>query len=389
MAYSKESINDMLSRVVRDLDISEEMFQKAKNEYNSLGNWIEKQTNYEISIYPQGSFALGTVIKPISGDDDYDLDLVCELSRDYGLSAKELKLNVSRTWLETYKRIINIKNKRCCWQVRYEGVPNFHMDVVPAYSSGWSGIEITKHDEDYDTYSYKGSNPKGYIDWFYSRCKERWDNLFLQYSVDNKLQLAEAEVQKLDRNKVKTPLQKVVQLLKRHRDIMYEKLPESSGKNKPISIIITTIAAQLYNNEDNIVDTLDNFLDNAALYILNHKRNDQYYIDNPSFPGENFADKWNEKPERAKAFFDWLQQAKNELRSDSLHLLERVGMGKRISESFGEKTGKRVFSSLVEELVSGIKDGTTKVDTSSGSLSKTGTVTIKSNHHYHAKISED
>ena len=265
MAYTKQQINDLFSRVLQDLDISSEMFNKARTEYEALGAWIDKESKeYEVSIYPQGSFALGTVIKPISGKDDYDLDLVCELAEQYELTARQLKKDIVRQWLVDYRRITGeIIEKRKCWHVEYEEVPNFHMDVIPSYDPSTSFINITEHNEERDTYRYVGSNPSGYTDWFYSRCQIRWDALFEQYSKDNHLRFDEAEIQRLDRHIVKTPLQKVIQLLKRHRDIMFKDNPDK----KPISIIITTLAAQLYNNEDNIADTLASFLNGAEKYI--------------------------------------------------------------------------------------------------------------------------
>ena len=76
--------------------------------------------------------------------------------------------------------------------------------------------------------------------------------------------VAQAEIEDVKRRKIKTPLQRVVQLLKRHRDIMFK--DDQSG-NKPISIIITTIAASLYNEEDNIYDAMKNILLNANKWI--------------------------------------------------------------------------------------------------------------------------
>ena len=57
------------------------------------------------------------------------------------------------------------------------------------------------------------------------------------------------------------------------------------NNRKPISIIITTIAAELYNNEDNIFDTLCSFLLGAEKYITSHMNHGEYYIKNPSYTG--------------------------------------------------------------------------------------------------------
>jgi hypothetical protein len=264
------------------------------------------------------------------------------------------------------------------------------MDVIPAYDPSKENpsldyIKITEHNEEKDSYRYINSNPKGYSNWFYSRCQIRWDALFEQYSKDNHLAHAEAEVERLDRHKVKTPLQKAIQLLKRHRDIMFKDNPD----DKPISIIITTLAAQLYNNEDNIVDALKSFFDGAEKYIDEHKRNGRYYIENPSLAGENFADKWNKHPDRADIFFRWLEKAQDDFDINSLEKLDVVGMGNRIKKTFGNDTGKRVFAAIGTATATGVATGATKVNASTGTLSKVGTIAVAANHHYHGEVSKN
>ena len=153
--YTKDQLNDLYERIVKDINISDELFDAAEQEYNALGAWIDRETpTYKISIYPQGSFALGTVIKPIKGTDDYDLDLVCEFAQQYDLSARTLKCSVVKPLLQRYRKTkTEIEEKRRCWHVEYEDVPNFHMDVIPAiYHSEY--IDITDHDEEKNSYEY-------------------------------------------------------------------------------------------------------------------------------------------------------------------------------------------------------------------------------------------
>lgn len=99
--YTKDQLNDLYERIVKDIDISHELFDVAEKEYKALGCWIDRKTpGYKVSIYPQGSFALGTVVKPIIGTDDYDLDLVCEFVEQYGFSARTLKHAVVKPLLQ-------------------------------------------------------------------------------------------------------------------------------------------------------------------------------------------------------------------------------------------------------------------------------------------------
>lgn len=93
--YTKEQLNDLYERIAKTIDITDELFEAAEKEYNDMSSWIDEQTqDYNISIYSQGSFALGTVVKPLDDRDDYDLDLVCQFEQQYGLSAKALKFNI-------------------------------------------------------------------------------------------------------------------------------------------------------------------------------------------------------------------------------------------------------------------------------------------------------
>ena len=242
--YTKDSLNNLYRMIASNIDISDKMFELAEEEYKKLGKWIDKETpEYQISIYPQGSFALGTVVRPISNEDDYDLDLVCQFEEKYGLTAKKMKVDVVKPLLVKYKVSQNeIEEKRRCWHIEYKDIPYFHMDVIPAYAQKPS-IKIADHDEELNTYKYIGSNPSGYVTWFFERCAKQRMRLYEQYVKEHREVVAQAEIEDVKRRKIKTPLQRVVQLLKRHRDIMFK--DDQSG-NKPISIIITTIAASLY-----------------------------------------------------------------------------------------------------------------------------------------------
>ena len=382
--YTKAQINDLYERIVKDIDISNELFDDAETEYMSLGRWIDKETpTYKIGVYPQGSFALGTVIKPLTGTDDYDLDLVCEFAEQYGLTAEELKRSVVKPLLQRYRKTRGeIEEKRRCWHVEYEDVPNFHMDIIPAVYCN-SHIKITDHNEDNDTYEYIGSNPKGYIEWFRSKMDRRRKIIREQYCKDHKeMKTCQADIEKLKEYHYKTPLQKAIQLLKRHGDIMFQ---NDANNLKPISIIITTIAADLYNNEDNIFDTLCSILLKAEEYVNSHMRQGKYFINNPSYTGgesENFADKWNENPDRAESFIDWIQQAKSDLIDEQLFNYTRIKMADNIKKSMGEVTQHHVFSAMAEEERKSIVEQHTKVNPVTGSLSVTGSIPVSKNHHF-------
>ena len=387
MAYTKEQIERMLTDLASIINISDELFQAADDEYTALGKWIDKKTeedgnSFTVYIYPQGSFALGTVVKPISDEDDYDLDLVCQVENGTELSAEELKIDVVKPWLTGYKKTKNdIEEKRRCWRVEYEDVPDFHMDVIPAiprYPSNSDSTMISITDRDVErkpVYEYQGSNPKGYVKWFFSRCRQKKlqkiDGRIMNYDM--------AQQEDLKHNKNKTKLQKAVQILKRHRDVMFEK----NLDDKPISIIITTLAGQIYKGEESILETLLEFVNNVEGYLNSHKKEDgSYSIPNPSYPGEDFADKWKDHPERQAAFFSWVRQLQTDFNLDDLMQRDRVSMGNAVKKSFGAASGAMIFGLRGVAEANAVKAGEIKVNTSTGNLTRTGTVTVPPSRHY-------
>ena len=98
----------------------------------------------------------------------------------------------------------------------------------------------------------------------------------------------------------------MIQLLKRHRDQMFQDYEEV----KPISIIITTLAARAYNGEFDATLAMKSILTDMDKYI----QNTQPKVPNPVNPAEDFADKWHsEKHSHLKLknnFSRWLIQAR-------------------------------------------------------------------------------
>lgn len=368
----KTQLNIIYEKIARFLDISDDLFEKAEKKYSDLGAWIDKKApDYKIIIYAQGSFALGTVIKPLSDKDEYDLDLVCEFQSNSEIPAKKLKIDITGPLLEEYGRCDEPIEKRRCWQVTYKDSPQFHMDIIPSISES-SYISITDKNEENRTYKYIGSNPKAYILWFKDRMKVKTQYLKEQYA---KAQFR-AEVEEIPDYKVRTPLQQAIQILKRHRDILFNNDEKS---NKPISIIITTLAAQLYENEDSIYDVLDSFLSKASDYVEESKRDGKYSILNPSYTGENpenFADKWNEHPDRAVAFFDWIEQAKKDLIYNINIFEDSIDIGIALRSSLGENIVQKVFETHDSDAASAIYNQTEEKSISLLPLNMQGLLTV-------------
>ena len=365
MPISSNQFSQLLESIAEALDISDSHYQQAKQRYESIGKWLERDESkvacYSPEIYPQGSFALGTVTKPIFDTNEYDLDLVSELNLQKNEITQEVLKNLVGYEIKSYACANNmnspVKEGRRCWTLSYADGAQFHMDILPAipdadalklllesrgYSpSIWSDFAIAITDNTLPNYSridsdWPCSNPKGYAAWFRARMEIEFNarREFLAESM-------QARVEDVPEYKVKTPLQRAIQILKRHRDIMFAKDPD----DKPISIIPTTLAGHAYNNESDLLDALQNLIKGMPCYIQNI--NGVTWIPNPVNPLENFADKWQEHPQREQNFYRWLRQVQQDL-DKALELADIPGVAKSLKPCLGERVVNEALRSLPE-----------------------------------------
>jgi hypothetical protein len=143
------------------------------------------------------------------------------------------------------------------------------------------------------------SNPAGYARWF-----RRQQAVVLESIRARKMAAGTvyASVEDMPSHQYRTPLQDSIKLLKRHRDTMFD-----GDEDRPISIIITTLAARAYGGQDTIHATLEAILPRMGALI--ESRDGAPWIANPSHPLENFADKWSETPRKKELFERWIRQA--------------------------------------------------------------------------------
>lgn len=293
-----------LDDVARLLDIPEDVMEEATARYEAVATWLGDEDSplarYAPELYPQGSFRLGTPIRPLAASDEFDIDLVCRLRiAKESTTQKDLKDLVGDRLKADAELKSIIEERRRCWQLHYPG--RFHLDVLPAIpNADMPGDSILLTDTDLARWQH--SNPIGYADWFYDRM--RTEVVQLRESL---AKAASASVEEIPEWRVRTPLQRAIQLLKRHRNLRFA----GDADDCPASIIITTLAARAYNHETDTFTALLNIARAVPRFIEN--RDGAWWVANPVHPAENFADKWNEKPARREAFLRWLTAVEADL----------------------------------------------------------------------------
>lgn len=310
----------LVESIAEALDVPDGAYQQATERYESVGRWLAAEGSplhdSRPVIYPQGSFALGTVIRPLRSEGaEYDIDAVVELEgpiRDW--TPSELKRLVGdrlRAHSE-YNRMLGDEGRRC-WTLEYAaatGAPGFHMDLLPSIrasaeerlgqpsvAASTTAIAITNRTRS-SSYEWRTSDPKGYAAWFRRRMQVRFDS--------NGVPLSErrARIEAVPANEVRTPLQQAVRILKRHRDVMFV----HDRERAPISVILTTLAAHAYGGEASVGDAFLGIVQRMEQHV--ERRGGRVYVSNPVRPEENFADRWEGDARKEVAFELWLDEVK-------------------------------------------------------------------------------
>jgi hypothetical protein len=362
LVVTKEA-EEYLEALAEELAIPPGRYEQAVGRYKSLGDWFHRDAStvkqFDPQVYSQGSFRLGTAIKPENEDGQYDVDCVCELRALAKTSLTQAKLKEMLGYeVELYRRDRSMINPlvegRRCWTLEYAEGAQFHLDIVPALPNGsdtrallerygvdarWADTAIAITDNEHRNYwifseDWPRSNPKGYAAWFKTRM-----TVILERKRRRLAEMTNASVESIPEHKVLTPLQQAIMILKRHRDVMFA----ARKVDRPISAIITTLAGHSYEGEETIGKALVAILSKMDRFI--QVTGQGYYIPNPADPLENLADKWAKHPQRRDAFYEWLQAARTDFylaaqRNSSQVITETVAPG--IGRGMAERAKARV-----------------------------------------------
>lgn len=379
--YSK-----ILEKIAENLDLTPTQYEIATRSYQAVGGYLDAYDSmlkpFRPQIIPQGSFRYGTVTKPWLDGEEYDIDLTCKLHiHESNITQIYLKKLVGDRLKENanYKRMLAPERRRC-WRIQYNEGFRFHLDVVPAIPDSPAYIRqlteiygvppslathalcITDNETWHTDLEFPKSNPEGYAMWILERMKVEYERRRAILAGQMKL-----SVDSVDPFLIKTPLQRVIQLLKRHRDVRY-----GDDLDKPVSIIITTLAAQSYDNEADIFTALRNVLSRMERNIGRDHAGNRVIL-NPVNPRENFADKWKANPRREKLFFEWLGAAQRDFNL----LAQKRGIHELaipLKEYFGDKLVVKSLNEMGEHMRREREENRLFMESKSGILTSVASV---------------
>lgn len=307
----------MLAQLVDAISLPPHLIERADQSWSSAASWLDREggplAHLDPHVAPQGSFLYGTAIRPIGDADAFDADgvvLLRSLDRS-SVSQEQVKRAVHKD-LEAYRLGQSMKypvedNRRCSTLI-YASDPRFSIDYLPALRRGPHPDFLTHTDKKCPFFQIPGqwprvTGPDALARWLKSRI--RTIDVDRGVAMMRRRGKAMATRDDLPVRWVRSPLTDAVKLLKRHAAALHQ-----GDADRPISAITLVLAGHAYAQQDTISGTLAGILPTMRNFI----EWDQGVgiVQNPGCSGENFADKWPEKPRKQKLYLDWLERAERD-----------------------------------------------------------------------------
>ena len=248
---SKEFQNFLRDKV----DLNPSRLDRLNTSVQAVDSYLKDHLAGYQKMERQGSYALGTLIKPVSGDDEYDADMQVVMNPHPQWQPKDYIDEVYRALKRDPNYAGKVRRKTRCITIDYAG--DFHLDVVPRVTDGSKHYVCNHHDN-----KFEETDGNGYRDWFNEKNRITGDNL-----------------------------KRVVRLLKHLRD--------RKNNYTAKSILLTTLAGNAIRPSDEGTEVVSTFADTLVTVLT---RMDEYLqqhpcmpqIKNPVLPTETFNRHWDQ-----------------------------------------------------------------------------------------------
>lgn len=372
----KSMLLEMLDIVFDNLDLTITQRERIETAYKAVGNYLagcDHPLLEGAQIYPQGSMRLRTTNKPLS-QEEFDVDLILFLPNAAYATRDEIVRVVKQHLLdnEVYKDLVEDLPRG----LRINYIGDYHLDITPAKAYDLPGLHghplwvVDKHT------SFKESNPEGMAQGFDKACSMlpviRKAHVFMEA-------LTNSSVTELPDQSKKKPLNRITQILKRHRDVWSQQDSHTHADFRPISVIITMLASLAYvevvrsgKEYDNEFDLILDVIELIPHYI--ETSFDEVLVTNPTMTAENYAEKWNrvERQEGQKyrnAFYAWHLAAVDTF--EQLASAKNQGMDNvftALSGAFGERPVIAAKERIIEAVNTSRSNGNLGISRGTGAI---------------------
>ena len=287
-------VQDFEEFLKNKVNLNKNRLQRLKRSTRAVTELLSRELDSYEKVERQGSYALGTTIKPIKGY-EYDADILLYMKYNSDKEPKDY-INEVYNYLKQNNNEDKIARKTRCVNINYAG--DFHLDIVPCITQGQEQYICNEKDNEFEV-----TDGTGYRDWFNRKTKITHGNL-----------------------------KGVTRLLKYLRD--------HKGNFSVKSILLTTlIGNSVYDDNDenfkNIPDTLKLISNRINSFLQNNPVMPE--VCNPIMPDECFTRHWDQN--KYKNFREKFAVYNNKI-DEAFAATDHNTSVKKWRELFGENFGK-------------------------------------------------
>ena len=298
--------NQEFQAFLRDeVNLNQSRLDRLETSVGAVNSYLKEHLTGYQKMERQGSYALGTLIKPVDDNDEYDADLQIVMNPNPKWQAKDYVEEVHRTLKQNQNYAEKLRPKSRCVTIDYAG--EFHLDVVPRVTSGGKHYVCNR-----TANKCEETDGTGYRDWFNEQNRITGGNL-----------------------------KRVVRLLKYLRD--------HKNNYTAKSILLTTLAGNTIKPSDEgieavstVADTLATVLSRMDNYLQQHPNMPE--IRNPVLPTESFNRHWDQTKyanfrNRVHSHALTAKRARAEARSEEAIKIWQVLFGENFDKGFTGGSG--------------------------------------------------
>lgn len=309
-------------------------------------------------FYPQGSMRIDATISTRGTDEEYDLDYVAELDVHHEASPGDV-LDLVYLSLVDYPTLKPVKRQTRCVTVFF--ADGMHVDVTPSSLLPYaaqreSHIFHANPDKPVHEQQHVPMNAFGFGDWYNLRTpiERRFADAVNRRireaaGLDVRADAQFDEVPDQVPLVVKSVTTVALQLLKRHRNVVYA----SYDGRIPPSVMLSCIAGHVATPGSTLSDMLIRLARAVARMIqAASARREKVSVVNPVYDRDCFTDRWPENIAEQDAYAAHLTRL-----ADGLEVVRRVASLEDAQEWLRTQFGDRVVSRSLQEFTRGIGGG--------------------------------
>ena len=167
-----------------EVNLNQSRLDRLNTSVQAVNSYLKDHLTGYQNMEPQGSYALGTLIKPVDENDEYDADIQIVMNPNPKWQAKDYINEIHKTLNQNQNYAGKLSLKTRCVRINYAG--DFHLDTVPRVTSGNRHYVCNRIEN-----RFEETDGNGYRDWFNEKNRITGGNLkrvvrLLKYLRDHK-----------------------------------------------------------------------------------------------------------------------------------------------------------------------------------------------------------